>query len=113
MLIEQRVKEFLDVEFAEDEIGVYLETPETLPSTFIVFQLISRGKENQVNAATLEFRSYAPSKFEAATLDEKVRDAMEKLNSTTDISCRLGGGNDNPDTSFKRYRYRCYFNLYY
>lgn len=113
MLIEQRVKEFLDVEFAEDEIGVYLETPKTLPATFIVFQLIERGKENQINACTLEFRSYAPSKYEAAVLDEKVREAMETLNETTDITAQLGGGNDNPDTSLKRYRYRCYFNLFY
>lgn len=113
MLIEQRVKEFLDVEFAEEQIGVYLEVPENTPSTFIVLQLIERGKENYINAATLEFRSYAPSKFEAATLDEKVREAMEKLNETTDISARLGGGNDNPDTVLKRYRYRCYYNLYF
>lgn len=113
MLIEQRVKEFLDVEFAEDQIGVFLEIPETIPATFVIFQLVDRGKENHIDAVTLEFRSYAPSKFEAATLDEKVREAMDKLNETTDITARLGGGNDNPDTSFKRYRYRCYYNLYY
>lgn len=113
MLIEQRVKGFLDVEFAEDEIGVFLEIPKPLPATFVVFQLIERGKENQIDACTLEFRSYAPSKYEAAVLDEKVREAMERLNETTDISARLGGGNDNPDTNFKRYRYRCYYNLFY
>lgn len=113
MLIEQRVKEFLDVEFAEDNIGVYLEIPEKLPSSLVVFTLIGRGKENHINEVTLEFLSYAPSKYESALLDEKVREAMEKLNETTDITASLGGGNDAPDTSLKRYRYRCYFNLYY
>lgn len=113
MLIEQRVKDFLDVEFAEDQIGVYLEVPETLPASFIVFQLIERGNENKINAVTLEFRSYAPSKYESAVLDEKVREAMDKLNETTDITSKLGGGNDDPDMNLKRYRYRCYYNLYF
>lgn len=113
MLIEQRVKEFLDAEFAEEQIGVYLEIPNNTPDTFIVFQLVDRGKENRINEVTLEFRSYAPSKFEAASLDEKVREALEKLNEVSDITTHLGGGNDNPDTTLKRYRYRCYYNLYY
>ena len=113
MLIEERVKNFLDVEFAEENIKVYLETPETLPSSFIVFQLISRGKFDHVNAATLEFRSYAPSKYEAAVLDEKLRTALEKFHEETDVTCKIGGGNDDPDTTLKRYRYRCYYNLYY
>lgn len=113
MLIEERVKGFLDAEFADDEIQVYLEIPKTIPSSFVVFQLIERGRENLINACTLEFRSYAPSKYEAALLDEKVRDAMDKLHETTDITTQLGGGNDNPDTSLKRYRYRCYYNLFY
>lgn len=113
MLIEERVKGFLDVEFAEEQIGVFLEIPENTPDTFVVFQLIERNKENHINGVTIELRSYAPSKYEAATLDQKVREAMEKLGEVTDITTRLGGGNDDPDTNLKKYRYRCYYNLYY
>lgn len=113
MLIEERVKSFLDVEFSEDNIGIYLETPAELPASFVVFQTVERTKENLINGVTLEFLSYAPSKYESAVLDEKVREAMEKLNKTTDITASLGGGNDSPDTSLKRYRYRCYYNLYF
>ena len=113
MLIEERVKGFLDAEFADDEIKVCLEIPKDIPSSFVVFQLIGGGRENLIDACTLEFRSYAPSKYEAALLDEKVRDAMDKLNETTDITTQLGGRNDNPDTTLKRYRYRCYYNLFY
>ena len=36
MLIEERVKGFLDAEFADDEIKVYLEIPESIPSSFVV-----------------------------------------------------------------------------
>lgn len=117
MLIEQVVKQYLDGVFtgegSDEGVDVYLETPETLPASFIVFRLADRGKENQINAVTLEMMSYAPSKYEAALLDEKLRDAMDNIITLPDISCRFGGGNDSPDTSLKKYRYRCYYNLYY
>ena len=113
MLIEQIVKEYLDTVFSEDSIPVLLETPKTLPSKFIVFTLIDRGKENRINEVTLEFMSYADSKIESAEIDEKVREAMENIVTYPDIACRFGGGNDNPDNTLKKYRYRCYFNLYY
>ena len=113
MLIEQTVKDYLDTVFAEDEVPVYLETPQTLPSKFIVFTLIDRGKENHINEATLEFMSYADSKYDSALLDEKLREVMEEIVTYPDISCHYGGGNDNPDNTLKKYRYRSYFNLYY
>ena len=110
MLIEQKVKEYLDTEL---DVPVYLETPKNLPSQYIVFTVISRGKEDHINNVTIEFMSYADSKFDAATLDEKVREAMENIVTYPDISCHFGGGNDSPDNTVKKYRYRCYFSLYY
>ena len=112
-MIEERVRNFLDAEFAEDSIPVLLEMPEQIPDTFIIFERIDIGRTDYINAVTLEFRSYAPSKYKAAVLDEKLRLAMDKLHETSDITCELGGGNDNTDTEFKRYRYRCYYNLYF
>lgn len=113
MLIEERVRNYLEGVFQEEGIPVVLEIPEVIPDTFVLFQLVDRERENQINAVTLEFRSYAPSKYEAAELDEMVRDAMDDLHATSDITCQLGGGNDAPDTTLKRYRYRCYYNLFY
>ena len=113
MLIEETVKSYLDDVLEDLDVGIYVETPNELPGKFIVLQVINRGKENQINEVTMEFRSYAPSKYEAALLDEAVREAMENIVVLPDISSHLGGGNDNPDTVLKRYRYRCYFNLYY
>lgn len=109
-MIETTVKTYLDT--ALEGIPVYLETPKNTSGTFIVFQLIERGKENLINEATLEFRSYADSKYDAAALDEALREAMDTLNES-DITAKLGGGNDDTDTTLKKYRYRCYYNLYY
>ena len=113
MLIEEKIRDYLVGAFQEDNIPVVLEIPEVIPDTFVLFQTVDRGRENRINAVTLEFRSYAPSKYEAAELDEMVRDAMDDLHATSDITCQLGGGNDAPDTTLKKYRYRCYYNLFY
>ena len=109
-MIETTVKTYLDT--ALEGIPVYLETPNDTSGKFIVFQLIERGKEDLINEATLEFRSYADSKYDAAVLDEALREAMDTLNES-DITTKLGGGNDDLDTTLKKYRYRCYYNLYY
>lgn len=110
-MIEVTVKEFLET--ALEGIPVYLETPNPLPEKFIVFQLIDRGIDNRINEVTLEFRSFADSKYDAALLDEALREAMDTMSEGTDITCHLGGGNDDQDATLKKYRYRCYYNLYY
>lgn len=109
-MIETTVKTYLDT--ALEGIPIHLETPNDTSGKFIVFQVIERGKENLINEATLEFRSYADSKYDAAVLDESLRGAMEDLNQS-DITTKLGGGNDDTDETLKKYRYRCYYNLYY
>lgn len=110
-MIEETVKNYLETVI--EDIPVYLETPKDMPEKFIVFQTIDRGKENHINEVTLEFRCFANSKYDAAVLDEALRSAMEAFHEGTDISCHLGGGNDDQDSVLKKYRYRSYFNLYY
>lgn len=110
MLIEQTVLEYL--QSALDMDDVYLEIPDEIPDQFVVFRVIERGKENQINKVTIEFMSYADTKYEAATLDALVREAMEDI-STLDMSVHFGGGNDTADTALHLPRYRSYFSLYY
>lgn len=111
MLIEQTVLEYLQEALDMEE--VYLEIPREIPETFVVFRVIDRGLSNQINEVTIELSSYADTKYNAAVLDNQVREAMTNIVSLASISCRFGGGNDNPDTTLKLPRYRCYFNLYY
>ena len=112
-MIEVTVKEYLDTVFGENGVPVLAETPKNLPEKFIILQLIDRGKENHINEATIEFRCYAGTKFDAMVLDEELREALESFNEMSDITCHLGGGNDATDTVLKKYRYRCYFNFYF
>ena len=111
MLIEKVVKDYLDDNLSVD---AFLEIPKgNIPDSFVVFRVTDRGKVNQINAVTMEFQSYGPSKYEAALLDAEVRLKMEEIVELPDISCKFGGGNDDNDTTLKKYRYRCYFNLFY
>ena len=112
-MIEETVKNYLDTVFAESGIPIYLETPKNLPEKFIVFQLIDRGRENRINEVTIEFRCFADSKYDAAVLDDTLRTALDAWNDGSDITVKIGGGNDDQDSILKKYRYRCYYNLYY
>jgi hypothetical protein len=112
MLIEQTVKEYLDAKFEDTGIKAFLEYPTNAPDKFVTIQVIDRGRESLISATTLELRSYASSHYDSAVLDETVRGYMDDMNAETDISVELGGGNDDFDTTFKKYRYRSYFNFY-
>ena len=110
-MIEKTVLDYLIEELETND--VYLEMPNELPDQFVVFRVMDRGKTDQINAVTMEFYSYGRTKLEAAQLDEKLREAMDNIVTLPDISCHFGGGNDNPDTTIKRPRYRAYYNLFY
>lgn len=111
MLIEKFVRDYL---LTKLNVPVYMEQPAGRVSEYVVFYVTDRGKENHINMATVEFSSYADSKFDAAELDQDLRDAMEGIVETPEIfASKFGGGNDDKDNELNRYRYRSYFNLYY
>lgn len=112
MTIEQLIYEYLSDEI--EDVPVFPEIPTSnLPETFIVFNVIDRGLVDYIEAVTVEFWSYAPTIYEASALDEVVRETMLNMVSLPEISSsKLGGGRHYNDTTLKKHRYRCYFNLY-
>lgn len=97
-----------------DISDVYLETPKTLPNEFIVFSIVDRSRNNLIDAVTVEIYSYSTTKAKACKLDARVRNAMYGFTDCDNISSsKLGGGNDAYDTTLKKSRYRCYFNVTY
>lgn len=111
MLIEPIILEYLKKELNTE--NVYLEIPTPIPETFVTIELRDRSKTDHIEAVTLELMSYAPSMYEAASLDERVRDAMDCAITLDQVmSSKCGGGNNSTDTVNKKYRYRSYYNLY-
>lgn len=111
-MIEVDILQYLMTELGSD--NVCLEIPKDMPSEFVVFQIVDRSRENLIDAVTVRFWSYAKTKAEAAVLDAKVRGAMQDFDERPNISrSKMDGGRDDYDTSLKRYRYQCYFNITY
>lgn len=110
-MIETVILNYLKTELNMND--VYMEIPTPIPTTYVTIELVDRNKTDFIEAVTFELMSVAPSKYESALLDEKVRQAMDNIIVLDEVmSSKCGGGNDSTDTQNKNYRYRCYYNLY-
>lgn len=111
MIIETIIRDYLLEKIPN--VPIEIKVPENATKV-VVFRVIDRGKENQINAVTVEFYSYGKSLLEAIELDGLVRAAMENIVELPSIfSSRIGGGGEDYDEELKRDRYRAYFNLTY
>jgi len=112
VLIEIVILNYLKERLQMQEI--YPEMPDKLPNRFITFDIIDRDKQDYINVVTIEFKSYAESQYQAAVLDERLREAIEDMTEVDEIgSVKIGGGDNGKDTTHKRYRYRCIYNIWY
>ena len=69
-MIETEIKEFLDGHLS---VPSFLERPEEPPDFYILFEKTSGGSNNYLPSSTFAFQSYAPSLYEAAALNEKLK----------------------------------------
>ena len=108
-MIEQIVIAFLDDLL---DVPVYGEVPPAPPDTFVVVDKTGSGRENFILSATVAVKSYAPTKYEAAALNEQAKEAMDLLIELDEIiSSRLNSDYPFPDTSTKQYRYQAVYDL--
>lgn len=97
---------------------VKTELPESVPnpgsSAFIVVEKTGGGKVNHIHTATIAVQSYAPTLYEAADLNEDVKQAMFDIVSLNEISrSSLNSDYNFTDPSTKQYRYQAVFELTY
>lgn len=108
-MIEETVLTYLS-----DVVGVpaYMELPEDPPETCLVCQKTGSSVANHIYSATFAVQSYAPSLYEAAQLNQQVRDAMDKF-AELDTICasRLNSDYNYTDTANKRHRYQAVFDI--
>lgn len=85
-----------------------------MPESYVIFEKTSSGKRDFANSATFAFQSYAPSLYEAAVLNEKVKAAVESAIELNEISgVRLNSDYNFTDTQTKEYRYQAVFDINY
>lgn len=106
-MIEELVIQYLN---SVMDVPAYGEVPDfvTDADTYIVVDKSGSQRENRVDSAVVITYSYAPTKFEAAELNEAVKEALLNIDSLDAISAvRLNSDGNATDTSIRNYRYQC------
>lgn len=109
-MIEKTVLDYLSDKLQE---SCYMEVPDdSNENTFILVEKTGSSDEDGIWGATIAIQSYAPSLYEAAILNNKVKEAMLGITELDEISdCDLNSDYNFTDTSTKQYRYQAVFNL--
>ena len=106
-IVRDYLKEMLDV-------PVYLEIPDEAPEQYVTLEKTGSGKSNFILSATLAIRSRADSMYEAAALNEKVKEAMDGIITEDAISrSSLNSDYNFTDIITKKYRYQAVYDLKY
>ena len=110
-MIEKTVLEYLNANLS---VPAYTEMPEKAPKRFVLVEKTGSSVENYIYSATLAIQSYAESMFEAATLNEKVKKAMNDIIVLDSVSrSQLNTDYNFTDTTKKKYRYQAVYDLVY
>lgn len=119
-MIEQTIYEYLSEQLS---VPVMLENPEApserfhhTPQAYVVIEKVGGSDTDCINYAAILLQSYSlVSLYGAAELNEEVKAAMKRLPEfVSDISeSSLTADTNFTDTSTKRYRYQCTFDIYY
>jgi hypothetical protein len=109
-MIELAIKKHLEMKL---DVPVLLEY-RPKGKRFIVFEKIGSSKKNHMNMARFAFQSYAESLYQAAKLNEDLKEAVESLIESDSIAfSKLESDYNFTDQETKKYRYQAVFEIKY
>lgn len=110
-MIELYIKKHLDQYL---KVPVFLEHEEKMPNRFVIFEKTSGGFFNGIHSASVAVQSYAESMYEAANLNEVVKEAMFAMVQLPEIgSVKLNSDYNFTNAETKKYRYQAVFEMKY
>lgn len=110
-MIEEIIMDYLNEKL---DYPVLMEEPEERLQRYVVIEKTGGGLENYIHNATLAIQSYAESKYEAAVLNEQVKNAMDMAIVLDSIGeSKLNSDYEFTDTTKKQYRYQAVYDLVY
>ena len=110
-MIEVTLKEYLDEKLIAP---VYMEVPKSIPSEYVLLQLIDSGRIDHIDAATFSVTVRSNSLYSAALLRDEVKDALFESTSLNCIShVDQGGEMASVDKANNVYQYELTFNFYF
>lgn len=96
------------------EVPVYMEIPESYTLPMVVIEKTGSDLEDHVHGAIIAVQSYANTLFEAASLNEDVKEVMLNSIEIDKISkCALNSDYNYPDLERKLHRYQAVFDVTY
>lgn len=110
-MIELTIKKYLDGHL---DVPSFLERQANMPDKFVLYEKTGGGKRNHLQSATFAFQSYAPSLYQAAELNENLKNVVEGLVVLPEIiSVELNSDYNFTDTTTKEYRYQAVYDIKY
>lgn len=92
------------------KLAIYLEIPRDKPDSFYIMEKTAGGQTDKVNRATIVIQSYAPTLYDAALMNEAIKNAMLDALELDDISrVEINSDYNYTDPTTKQYRYQAVF----
>jgi len=93
-------------------VPVYMELPANPPPKYCLVEKTGSSVSDYIHTATIVIQSVAVSLYEAATLNELVKTAMDGAISLSSIcKSKLNSDYNFTDTEKKQYRYQCVYDI--
>lgn len=93
-------------------VPAYMEVPVDAPAEYVLLEKTGSSVENCIETATITVQSYANTLFQAASLNEEVKEAMKDIVSLREImGVELNSDYNFTDATKKKYRYQAVFEL--
>lgn len=111
LVIQGTSKLLLPVGYVID-VPCYMERPAKAPASYVLLEKTSSSETDMITTSTFAIQSVAPTLYEAAVLNEKVKAVMETVTELKDISeAALVSDYNFTDAKSKSYRYQCVFDI--
>lgn len=101
------------LDYLSSELGVPVYTEKKIQSgRYVVIEKVGGGETNHIKRASIAVQSYADTMYEAALLNEQVKETMSGIVALSTVSsCKLDSDYNFTDTVMKNYRYQAVFDL--
>lgn len=110
-MIEKIILDYLDEALT---VPVWMEIPkgETIPAEYVLLEKTGSNRQDHISYATIAIQSYADSMYDAATLNEAVKTAMDAIITLDSIGkSKLNSDYNFTDTETKKYRYQAVYDI--
>lgn len=101
------LSQMLDVPVRTEKLG-------NVPEEYVLIEKTGSSVENHINSSTIAIQSYSDTLYNAALLNDQVKQAMDHMAESTNIyKSSLNSDYNFTDTNTKQYRYQAVYDIYY